>query len=464
MIIRIALASIFLRNTIVDLFRWKINIIWILRELNLAMNKYDFEMRCFNLYCLIYILEMQIYCKLSAKIQNRIRDYRLRRLIKKAYKMDFYRKRFDSTGVKPRDIRTVDDLTKLPILTKKEYREWMEKEKKTEEAKHYKLTYTSGSTGIPTTNIYPPKEYAKHYMMDMFCWMRGGYNPFLGKTLTCSPGDSEVGSNTFIQRLGILRRECFSMKWSRGKIIDKINTYKPDFILGYSAELSYIAQYALENSIEVHKPSRYCAGGEHVMGEQKKILEEVFGDGMINYYGCTEMADFAYRSPGENGYHINQDCVALCVETEDGIKRYGSGGILATPLYRIRYPLINYEIGDLVDLQNKDGFDYIEEINGRKQDIFYWDNGERTTHKDIWLVSKQLNDVYQIRFIQETKHLLRIQVVQDKNSKKSINEMERYLLDCYRDIVEDSVEIIFEWLSEIPPDDSGKIRNMISKI
>lgn len=407
---------------------------------------------------------MIIYGKLSPSVQKMIQNRRIRKLVHSAYKMDFYRKRFDKSGVKPKDIKTVEDLAKLPILTKEEYREWMNRELTTAEAKHYKLTYTSGSTGIPTTNIYPPKEYAKHYMMDMYCWMKGGYNPFWGKTLTCAPGDASVGQNSLIQKIGILRRECFSMSWDRKKIIEKINTYKPDFILGYSAELSYIAQYALENNIEVHKPNYYCAGGEHVMGEQEKVLFSVFGSGMINYYGCTEMADFAYRIPGENGYGINQDCVAINIKTEKGIQHYGEGSILATPLYRLRYPLINYEIGDVVKFGLKNGYDYLYEINGRKQDIFYWDDGTRTTHKDIWLISRKLEDIYQIRFIQEDYHVLRIQAVQDKKSERSREDMEDYLKECYSPIIPQKTEIVCEWLNEIVPEKNGKIRNMISKV
>lgn len=430
------------------------------------MNRYSIQMKLFNIYCLVYVIEMYAHSKLSSKALKRLQNKRLKKLIHNAYRIPFYKERFISAGVTPKDIRSIEDLSKLPVLTKEEYREWMNDELTTEEAKYYKTTKTSGSTGIPTTNIYPPKEYAKHYMMDMFCWMKGGYNPFFGKTLTCAPGDEKVGMDSIVQRFGILRREYFSMQWDRAKIIDKINEYRPDFILGYSAELSYIAQYALENGISVHKPSYYCAGGEHVMGEQQKILSAVFGDGMINYYGCTEMADFAYRIPGvdDDGYGVIQDCVVLNVRQGNEIMSTGTGSILATPLYRKRYPLINYEIGDIVNLGIKEGYDYIFEINGRMQDIFYWKSGKRTTHKDIWLVSKEIEYIYQIRFIQESLEKIIIQVVKDKKIDKPIAEIEHYLVEKYMPLFDDNVKIDFEWFESLPPDPNGKIRNMISKV
>ena len=45
-------------------------------------------------------------------------DKRVQKLVKRAYEIPFYKKRFDEAGVKPEDIRTGDDLSKLPLLTK----------------------------------------------------------------------------------------------------------------------------------------------------------------------------------------------------------------------------------------------------------------------------------------------------------------------------------------------------------
>ena len=60
----------------------------------------------------------------------RTQDKRVRKLVKRAYEIPFYRKRFDEAGVKPEDIRTGDDLSKLPLLTKDELRAWMNEEAK----------------------------------------------------------------------------------------------------------------------------------------------------------------------------------------------------------------------------------------------------------------------------------------------------------------------------------------------
>ena len=393
------------------------------------------------------------------KLQNR----RLQNLIHRAYQIPFYKKRFDDAGVTPDAIKTKDDLYKLPTLTKEEYRAWMQSELNNPIVKNYKLTKTSGSTGIPTTNIYPPAEYAQHYMMDMWGWMKGGYNPFWGKSLTKQPGDGDVGTKSFIQKLGILRRECFDTRWDRRDIVKKFIEYKPDFLLANSSELIYIAQYIHENSISIPKIKYYCPNGENIYGLAEKILKETYGPGLINLYGCTEMASFAVKAPGCEDYEVMSDLVAVTVMTENGMKSQGSGSIIVTPLYRKQYPIINYEIGDTGDIYLRDYRTIISHIKGRSNDFFTWANGKTTIFMRLWDITSQLEDIYQIRFIQETDTKLLIQVVKDSKTNKTEKELEKYLTSMYKNEF-DGLNVKYEWLSVIPPDPNGKLRIMVSKI
>lgn len=428
------------------------------------MNKFQLQDKLFNFYCLYYVIKMSFWDKRSPKAIKKYQNKQLRKLIKQAYKIPLYKNKFDSVSIHPEDIKTVEDLAKIPPLTKAEYREWMNEELKTEEAKYYHKTHTSGSTGIPTTNIFPPKEYAQHYMMDFFCWMKGGYNPFFGKTLTRQAGDSSVGSKSFIQKIGILRREIFNTKWERSKIVEKINQYKPDFILANSSELIFIAQYIIENKIQLNKPHFYVPNGENIDGLSEQTLKSVFGEGLINAYGCSEMASFAVKKPDSFIYEIIENEIITMVKTEKEIISSGNGSLLVTPLYRSRYPLINYEIGDISILEyDKLGKKVITEIQGRKNDNFVWKNGKTTIYKNLENINMTLNDIFQIRFIQESDDSLKLQVVKDIKSSKTTEELEKYLLSAYSEEFKD-INIYFEWLPVIPPDPNGKIRNMISMI
>ena len=80
---------------------------------------------------------------------KKIQEKRLHKLMKKAYQIPFYRERFDRAGVKPEDIRTAEDLVKLPPLTKDELRAWMNEEAEKPKYKDWFHDTTSGSSGKP---------------------------------------------------------------------------------------------------------------------------------------------------------------------------------------------------------------------------------------------------------------------------------------------------------------------------
>ena len=161
----------------------------------------------------------------------RTQDKRVRKLVKRAYEIPFYRKRFDEAGVKPEDIRTGDDLSKLPLLTKDELRAWMNEEAKDPKYDCWFHDTTSGSSGIPLMLLVSPKEKAYNMANWFRVMMCAGYNPFKGKTMSRKSAHSiSGGSDTFLQHFGILRRGFVDQYAPEPEIVKQINAYKPDFL------------------------------------------------------------------------------------------------------------------------------------------------------------------------------------------------------------------------------------------
>ena len=429
--------------------------------MNISINK-D---KLFNLYCLYYLYKMWKYDHMDINARQIISKKKLDKIVKLCYKHPIYNGLFKAKGINDSNLCS-KELCELPSLSKEMYREWMNNELANNSNIHqYKFTHTSGSTGIPTTNIFSVKEYAHHYMADFFCWVKGGYNPFLGKSLTRQPGDSAVGQGTIIQKLGLLRRNVFNTHWNRNQIISLINDYKPDFILANSSELLYIAQYIIENNLEIIPPQFFCPTGENIDGRTEAILKSVYGEGLINIYGGTEMADFAVKIPGDNKYEILEDLVSVCIRRDDGNITYeGEGSILVTPLFRKTFPLLNYELGDRVKIEIINGRKYITKIYGRKNDTFVWKNGEETIYKQLEEINCELKGIFQIRFIQNSIEMVTIQVVKDIRSKYPQSSLEEYLHDLYDKLFPPYVDVEIEWCKKFPPEANGKTRNMISLI
>ena len=67
--------------------------------------------------------EPEIECA-SRETLREIQSQRLRDMVKRCYEnVPLYKKRFDEIGLKPEDIQSIDDLTKLPFTTKQDLRD-----------------------------------------------------------------------------------------------------------------------------------------------------------------------------------------------------------------------------------------------------------------------------------------------------------------------------------------------------
>ncbi len=216
-------------------------------------------------------------------------EKRVQKLVKKAYEIPFYRRRFDEAGVKPEDIKTGDDLAKLPLLTKEELRAWMKEEEKDPKYEYWFRDTTSGSSGVPLMLLVSPREKAYNMANWFRVMMTAGYNPFSGKTMSRKSAHSiSGGSDTFLQHFGILRRGFLAQYDPEPDIVECINAYKPDFLYMNKSEFMRICLYCKQNHVELAKPKYYCPTGEKIDDAARKLFAEILGPGIVDSYGTAE--------------------------------------------------------------------------------------------------------------------------------------------------------------------------------
>jgi hypothetical protein len=104
-----------------------------------------------------YLVQKEIR-KLPLSEIKKIQWKRLKKLLDYAYENnEFYKEYFESVNLEPRDIQKPEDLLKLPITEKKNYRQHFDKIiSKNLNKKDYVITTTSGSTGEPFTHYMDP--------------------------------------------------------------------------------------------------------------------------------------------------------------------------------------------------------------------------------------------------------------------------------------------------------------------
>ena len=392
-------------------------------------------------------------------------DKRVQALVKKAYKIPFYRARFDAAGVKPSDIRCGDDLAKLPLLTKDELRSWMNEEAKNPKYDNWFHDTTSGSSGVPLMVLVSPREKA-YNMANWFRVMQvAGYNPFLGKTMSRKSAHSITGgSDTFLQHFGILRRGFVNQYDTERNIVKQINKYKPDFLYMNKSEFMRICLYCKQHKVKLRKPKFYCPTGEKIDDTARKLFREILGPGIIDSYGTAETGAAMVRLFDSKEYVVHNDTFVVNIYDENG-KPATEGSIVITPLYKTDLPLINYAIGDRGTCEVRDGVRFITSVQGRMNDVFRYETGEVTTFFEIAPIIAHFEDVFQIRFIQEDYGKIHVQCVQNKEiSKRTTKELEEELTQKLNAKFKHPFEIEYEWMDAIPPDKNGKLRMIVCNV
>lgn len=394
----------------------------------------------------------------AIEMQNR----RVQILAQRAYEIPFYRERFDAAGVKPEDIRTGDDLTRLPVLTKDQLREWMASLKDRPEYKDWICDTTSGSTGKPVSILFSPREKAymkANWYRVMLC---AGYNPLTGKMMSrinmhdVNPG----GQDTFLQKFGIFRHAFVDQYAPESDVIDRINEYKPDWLYMNKTELMRLVLYAKRTGKKIWHPDFYDPISEKVTENDRALFIEQLGPGIIDSYGSAETGACMLRLPDKDYYVVHNDSFVVNVVDDDG-QLTRQGRVIITPLYKTDLPLINYEVGDRAIMRTSQGVHFITNMEGRLNDYFRYEDGRVTSFFEVTPVIAHCPDILQIRFIQKNWDLIHVQIVRDENAKMTREELEEYLTTSLNKIFKKPFEFEFEWMQVIPPDKNGKLRMII---
>ena len=424
---------------------------------------YKNQRKLFNFASFFALLKFVSYDKASNAKREKIRTENLHKMVEAAYQIPFYRKRFDEAGVVPADIKTKEDLVKLPVLTKEEYRQWMIEEKAKAENEKCMIMQTSGSSGKPLEVLNTPFEYAKDVANVLRSWVLVGANPFFLKTITEMDDSSEtVGYKTFIQQLGILRREIVNENDDEETIIKAINAYKPNILRFYKSELVRVGLYAKKHGIKMHQPDYYVVLGENVDELSERVLRECYGGGLINVYGCVEAGSIAVRRIGSKDYEVHEDAVAINIY-DDNNQLSNKGRVIMSTLYKNRFPLINYDLKDMAEVEETERGMVIKEILGRVDDDVIYDDGTSTGWIRLWHIACMQQDLLQMHMIQTSYTSIIIQLVKRAECTKTKEQIENALTEELNVEFQGRLAIEYQWMDAIPVDANGKTK-LIEKV
>ncbi len=428
---------------------------------------FQIQKKLFNVFTFAYLLRLDR--KLTgdpAKIKAR-QNRNVHKLMKSAYEIPFYRKRFDENHLTPDDFHCAEDLAKFPLLTKDELRNWMKELYDThpETRDSWDATSTSGSTGVPLRLYQSQREHAYTNANWIRVLMSFGYDPFFGKMITfeSSYRSEKKAHDSILQKFGVLRRRKLSEKRCETdegmrEVIAELNEYAPDLICLRKNCIVRIALFAQKHGLEIRHPKWYIPVSEMVDEITVSTLARTFGPNLVDAYGSDETGSCIIKHPGKDYYVICNDThVVNIYDKENHLS--DNGRIILTPLFKTEFPLINYDIGDEASSYRKDGLRYITKIHGRLNDMVKHENGDETSVLELRKIPNDISGIAQFRYVQESYHDLRVELVRDpEDTTCSDEEISAYFRDRLTQLYGDEFRVRVEWLDVIPPDPNGKLR------
>ncbi|MCD8047439.1 MAG: hypothetical protein LUD80_02495 [Clostridiales bacterium] len=161
------------------------------------------------------------------------------------------------------------------------------------------------------------------------------------------------------------------------QLLQEINDYKPYFLYTNKNVLVRVAKYAKENHPYLWQPKLYAPISEMLDSQSERLLLEMFGPGLLNAYGLSEVGSCATRLPGSKEFVVNNDTHVINIYDDDG-NPADNGMAAVTPLFKTDLPFINYTTRDRMESYQKEGIRFITAILGRMNDVIRHRDGSVT--------------------------------------------------------------------------------------
>lgn len=412
---------------------------------------------------------------------NKLRIYqekKLRSIVKYAYNfVPFYHDKFKKYGINPNDIKTLEDLNKLPVVSKEEVRQkdpanLISSKKNIEDLK---IVRTSGSSGTPFLTYIDRAEDDWRKSIYMRANIICGQKP--RDSWVVITGPHHFGDTTGIQRmLGIYAQKVLSVFMDVDEQIDFIVKAKADIIDGYSSSLTLLAKQVDRKGIGGITPKLMFGNAEIIGLPSRKYLEKVFETIYCDQYGCAELDRTAWQCPERIGYHMDMDSVVTELVDKDGspVGVGERGEVVLTSLFNYSMPFLRYAVGDIGVFSSEKcscgvTFPLMEKIEGRTDSFPMLPDGSLVSpliFTAVMTTYKFFDKIRNYRFIQK-KHDLFMVYIEKEDDKIADELLSKSLISYLKEKIGlGSMEIEFrvEFLDNIPQDKTGKRKSVYSEI
>jgi len=422
------------------------------------------------------IPEVEILLKKSYEELKVDQLNRLRKLLFHASEtVPYYSRVFKELDFHPKDLKSIDDLKLLPLLTKDKIREYSsELLSKDFSIDDLDKSATGGTTDVPIT-----------YYRDKACtqerwavtWAFNHWYEWENGSRVAYLWGASVDLNTLSWKDRLLQKALYDRISLPSSImndkilerhVEKIRSFKPDIIQAYPSAMEILARFALERGEKLPGLKAIILTAEPLYDYQRTLIQNVFKTSVFNQYGARETGLIGTECQ-HGSIHLNILSNVIEIEPFSNNKsdNKGFGEILVTDLANYAMPFIRYKNGDVGELSSNVcpcgiGLPVLRSLDGRTTDVFTLPDGSLVP--GVSLTGRVIGAnprVKQLQIIQEEISRIRVNIIKTEDFT---NQDFLSLKQNLRNYFPENVDIDFLFVTDLEKDKSGKIRFCANRI
>jgi phenylacetate-CoA ligase len=314
-------------------------------------------------------------------------DRLLRRAVAHAYAhVPFYRRAWDAAGVDPRDVRSLADLDRLPIIAAADVRDaGATGELMARPIAAGRAFSTNGTSGQP---LRVPRG-----SIETRLWRAAGLRMLFAHGFrwedTTVQFDAAPAPPHVLQRLGIGRTIWISPALPLDEQLAQLAAAEPDFVFSAPTLLRRVCRAAIRRELGLRAPRAVFCHSEMLDLETRDTVRRALRVDPYDVYGMTEVGYIAWQCERRGDLHVNAELVAVELRTGRGAAGPGElGRVIVTDLRGRTMPLLRCDTGDLARASTsvcRCGMTLptIGRIEGRQQHAFELVDGRVVTARAV---------------------------------------------------------------------------------
>jgi phenylacetate-CoA ligase len=294
------------------------------------------------------------------QIQNR----RFLAQMVRAWQVPFYKRHWGAVGMLAGDIRSLDDLERIPPFSVHDLRSSLEEEPfwagyigidpNADEPMPLIVQTSGGTTGLPRPMIFTQRDREVMNIMTGRRLFMQGVRPFDLVQVSLSMGLTNGG---VLAREGIWKYTgAVPVMTGSGaqtptrRQIELLQAWKAKFLIGFPAYLRHMGLVA-RDELGIDPRTLGVKGLILHLGlDDRSALEELWGADAFDTYGCNECGTMACECSHKSGMHLFEDAFVMEVNDLETLKpkQPGERGVIfITTLFKHAAPMIRYNMNDV---------------------------------------------------------------------------------------------------------------------